>query len=109
MHISMRYGSMSLPYQDAKVASKLCVGGPVKYVLQDGSNIVQAWLLENVFPNVVLKSTMVHRGNKVDGLFELNELNNATSCTAGQGLKTNKTTNKTSGKAKQMKQDALGC
>jgi len=30
MYISMRYGSMSLPYQDAKVASKLCVGGPVK-------------------------------------------------------------------------------
>jgi len=53
---------------------------------------------------------MVHRGNKVDGLFELNELNNATSRTAGRGLKeTNATTNKTSGEAKQMKQGALGC
>ena len=27
----------------------------------------------------VLKSTMVHRGNKVDGLFKLNELNKTTS------------------------------
>ena len=47
---------------------------------------------------------MVHRGNKVDGLFKLNELNNATSQTAGRGLKENKeTTNKTSGKVKQVK------
>ncbi len=44
------------------------------------------------------------------GLFGLNELNKSTSQTAGRGLKTNKeTTNKTSGEAKQMKQDALGC
>jgi len=63
--------------------------------------------LQNVW---LLKSTMVHRGNKVDGLFELNELNNTTSWTAGRGLKENKeTTNKTSGKAKQMKQGMLGC
>jgi len=51
----------------------------------------------------MLESTVVHRGNTVDGLFKLNELNNATSRTAGQGLKTKETTNKTSGKAKQMK------
>jgi len=35
----------------------------------------------------LLKSTMVHRGNKVDGLFGLNELNKTTSQTAGRGLK----------------------
>jgi len=44
---------MSLPYQDAKVASKLCMGGPIKYSLCDGSNIIQAWLVEHVVPNIV--------------------------------------------------------
>jgi len=50
--VSMRYVSTLLPYQDAKVASKLCMGGPVKYALQDGNNITQAWLLEYVVPNI---------------------------------------------------------
>jgi len=50
------------------------------------------------------------RGNKVDGLFGLDDLNKATSQTAGRGLKTKQeTTNKTSGKAKQMKRGVLGC
>jgi len=35
-----------------------------------------------------------HCGNKVDGLFELNELNKSTSRTAGQGLKTKQRDNK---------------
>jgi len=43
------------------------------------------------------------------GPSDLDDLNKATSQTAGWGLKTNKTTNKTSGKAKQVKQAALGC
>jgi len=51
----------------------------------------------------------VHWGNKWMGSSDLDELNNATSQTAGRGLKQNKTTNKTSGKVKQVKQDTLGC
>jgi len=46
------------------------------------------------------------RGNKVDGLFGLSNLNKTTSQTAGRGLKTRETTNKTSGEAKQVKRGA---
>ncbi len=35
-----------------------------------------------------------HCGNKVDGLFKLNELNKSTSRTAGRGLKTKQRDNK---------------
>jgi len=49
------------------------------------------------------------QGNKVDGLFELNDLNKTTIQTAGWGLKTKETTNKTRGEAKQVKQGVLGC
>jgi len=43
--VSMRYVSTTLPGQDAKVAAKLCIGGPVQYVPCDGSNITDAWML----------------------------------------------------------------
>jgi len=51
-----------------------------------------------------------HRGNKVDGLSDLDGLNKTTSRTAGRGLKNKnkETTDKTSGEAKQVKQGALG-
>jgi len=48
----MRYVSTALPYQDAKVASKLCIGGPIRYALRDGSNITDAWMLHNVLPHI---------------------------------------------------------
>jgi len=52
----------------------------------------------------------VHWGNKWMGSSDLDELNNATSQTAGRGLKTKqRTTSKTSSKAKQVKRDMLGC
>jgi len=41
-------------------------------------------------PWLLLESTMVHRGNKVDGLFELNKVNKMTSQTAGWSLKETK-------------------
>ncbi len=49
------------------------------------------------------------RGNKVDGLFGLNNLNKTTSQNSWPGPQNKKTTNKTSGKAKQVKQGTLGC
>jgi len=48
----MRYVSNELPYQDAKVASKLCMGGPVKYVAREGANLTEAWLLQYVVPHI---------------------------------------------------------
>jgi len=50
--ISMHYVSTELPYQDAKVASKLCIGGPVKYVVCEGVNLTDAWLLQHVVPHI---------------------------------------------------------
>lgn len=48
-----RYISTILPFPDAKVASRLCIGGPVKYVLKEGSNVSNQWLLDNVVPGLV--------------------------------------------------------
>ena len=55
-----RYIDISLPYPDAKVCAILCVGGPIKYVLQEGSGIVENWLLQNVVPNI-LRSPRMNR------------------------------------------------
>jgi len=53
---------------------------------------------------------MVHRGNKWMGSLDLETSNKrTTSRTAGWGLKVKQDDNKTSGKAKQVKQGALGC
>ena len=46
------YIDVSLPYPDAKVASSLCVGGPVKYALRRDSRITEDWLVEHVSPNI---------------------------------------------------------
>jgi len=50
--VSMWYVSTDLLYQDAKVASKLCMGGPVKYTAREGANVTNAWLLQNVVPHI---------------------------------------------------------
>ena len=43
-----------LPYPDAKVAGKLCLGGPIKYVLRlTNSGISDDWILEHVVPNIM--------------------------------------------------------
>ena len=44
------YIDVSLPYQDAKVAAVLCVGGPIKYELRVGSGLHDDWILQNVVP-----------------------------------------------------------
>ncbi len=47
-HVSDVYDDVELPYPDAKVAGRLCVGGPCKYVLKEGSGVTDNFLLENV-------------------------------------------------------------
>ncbi len=51
-HVSNVYDDVDLPYPDAKVAGRLCVGGPCKYVVKEGSGVTDNFLLENVVPNV---------------------------------------------------------
>ena len=46
------YIDPSLPYPDAKVASVLCIGGPIKYVLREGLDIDEGWVAEHVVPNI---------------------------------------------------------
>jgi hypothetical protein len=50
LRVSDIYTEINLPYPDAKVAAILCIGGPCKYVLRNGSGISDQWLSENVVP-----------------------------------------------------------
>jgi hypothetical protein len=43
---------MVLPYPDAKVALKLCIGGPCMYVLKTDCGVSDDWLAEFVVPNI---------------------------------------------------------
>ena len=52
------------------------------------TNRVDECCLDDLAQRKHVKIHVVHRGNKVDGLFGLNNLNKATSQTAGRGLKT---------------------
>ncbi|KAI2510702.1 hypothetical protein MHU86_3650 [Fragilaria crotonensis] len=47
-----RYIDVNLPYPDARVASVLAMGGPIKYSLKNQSGVTEAWLLDNVVPNM---------------------------------------------------------
>ena len=38
------YEDTILPYPDAHVASALCIGGPIKYDLRDGSGLDDGWI-----------------------------------------------------------------
>lgn len=49
------YISLKQPYIDAKVQAAICVGGPIKYVLRQGTGISVEWLLQNVVPGITLK------------------------------------------------------
>ena len=46
------YDNIELPFADAKVAGKLCIGGPCKYAIKDGSSVTDAFLLQHVVPNI---------------------------------------------------------
>jgi hypothetical protein len=43
---------VELHWPDLKVASKLCIGGPCKYALKEGSGLSDDWLVQNVTPNI---------------------------------------------------------
>jgi hypothetical protein len=50
--VSDVYDDIELPFPDAKVAGKLCVGGPCKYAIKDGSGVTDDFLLQHVVPNI---------------------------------------------------------
>ena len=43
---------MELPYPDAKVAGLLCMGGPCKYIVKEGSGVTNYFLLHHVTPHI---------------------------------------------------------
>lgn len=47
-HVSDIYDDVELPFIDAKVAGMLCIGGPCKYAIKEGSGINDAFILQNV-------------------------------------------------------------
>jgi hypothetical protein len=50
--VSDVYMDVTSPYPDAKVASILCVGGPCKYALKEGSGISEEWMSTYVVPSL---------------------------------------------------------
>ena len=52
-HIQDVYTDVNLPYIDAKVASVMCKGGAVAYIVNDASGISEEWILEHIVPNMV--------------------------------------------------------
>ena len=52
MRTSDRYEDVELPYPDAKVAGKLCVGGPARYMIKEGSGVTLAFILLHVTPEI---------------------------------------------------------
>ena len=51
--VSDAYVDTNLPYPDAKVAAALCVGGPCRYALKEGSGVTEHWLCINVVPHIL--------------------------------------------------------
>ena len=50
--VSDVYDDIELPYPDAKVAEKLCIGGACKYVIRNGRGVSDAFILQYVVPNI---------------------------------------------------------
>jgi hypothetical protein len=50
--VSDRYDDIELPFPDANVAGKLCIGGPCKYAIKEGSGITDDFLLTYVVPAI---------------------------------------------------------
>jgi hypothetical protein len=52
--VSDVYDDVELPYPDAKVAEKLCIGGPCYYIWSDGLNsaMMSTFVLTHVVPNL---------------------------------------------------------
>ena len=58
-----RYIDVEQQWIDAKVASVLCVGGPVRYVVSADCGVTKHWLLENVVPGIA--SIYTQDGNNI--------------------------------------------
>ena len=58
--VTDRYEDTLLPYPDAKACFALCEGGAIKYVVQNGFTITDAWLDQNVLP-IMLKNVKLDR------------------------------------------------
>jgi len=50
--VVFRYINVQQLYEDARVASLLCRGGPVRYTIKEGVQITDGWLFEHVVPNI---------------------------------------------------------
>jgi hypothetical protein len=46
------YDDVELNWPDAKVASRLCVGGPCKYVVKEGAGVSNNFILQHVVPSI---------------------------------------------------------
>jgi hypothetical protein len=46
------YADTTIPFVDAKVAAALCNGGPITYVVKEGSGISDDWILQHVVPSM---------------------------------------------------------
>jgi hypothetical protein len=44
--------AIELPFPDAKVAGMICIGGPCKHVVKEGSGVTDNFLLQHVVPNI---------------------------------------------------------
>ena len=53
--ISDRYTDLTLEVVDGKVAVALCMGGPTKYVYREGSGLTDAFLYDEVCPQLCVK------------------------------------------------------
>jgi hypothetical protein len=51
-HVSDVNNDVDLPYPDAKVAGKLCIGGHYKYVVKDGSGVTYNFLPQHVVSSI---------------------------------------------------------
>ena len=50
VRVSDVYMDIDLPHNDARTASRLCVGGAIKYEVLEETGVSRAWLTENVNP-----------------------------------------------------------
>jgi hypothetical protein len=51
------YDDVELNWPDAKVASRLCVGGPCKYVVKEGAGVSNYFILQHVVPSIRTRFT----------------------------------------------------
>jgi hypothetical protein len=52
LKVSSQYTSVDLPIIDANVAASLCIGGPCKYDIEEGSGISDHWLANDFVPHI---------------------------------------------------------